>query len=216
LVPILRSVSRAIFLRCFAVLASFALVTLPAAQAAPDRLGEACASIEELIARPLEVVSEKLGSKPIARQTAAGAEKLVEDQLVDELFDWIAANTRYDVSEARQRKPTISFCDFGEKLDYEHKDLIVESIFRGIYDKEKRHIYLVAPWSPDSLKNVGTLLHELIHDVQCLNREWSCWGRAEWEAYKLQEKWLKARGVDPEFPWIRIFLETRCARDVHP
>lgn len=196
------------------------MVTVTQSQAAPERLAEACASIEDLIARPLETVSEKLGSKPVARKTAAGAEKLVADRLVDELLDWIAANTRYDVSKARQSKPTISFCDFGEHLDYEHKDLVVESIFRGIYDKEKRHIYLVAPWSPDNLKNVGTLLHELIHelihDVQVLNREWSCWGRAEWEAYKLQETWLKARGVDPQFPWIRIFLETRCARDVHP
>lgn len=198
------------------MLANSVLTALPVAQAAPERLAEACAIIDELIAHPLGISSGKFGSKSALRKTAVGAKQLVADQLVDNLLDWIAANTRYDVSEARRNKPAISFCDFGEHLDYEHKDLVVESIFRGIYDKENRHIYLVAPWSPDSLKNVGTLLHELIHDVQCLNREWSCWGRAEWEAYKLQEKWLKARGVDPEFPWIKIFLETRCARDVHP
>jgi len=120
------------------------------------------------------------------------------------------------VSEARRHKPTVSFCNFGDDLDYEHKHLVVESQFRGIYDKERRHIYLVAPWSADNPENVGTLLHELLHDVQLLNRDWPCWGRAEWQAYKLQEKWLKERGVDPGFSWIQIFLESRCHRDVHP
>lgn len=96
-----------------------------------NKLSESCTTIDELLHRPEAVQSKELGSKRAARKTALGAEKLVEHRRVDDLLDWIAANTRYDVSEARRNKPDISFCDFGEHLDYEHKDLVVESILRG-------------------------------------------------------------------------------------
>jgi hypothetical protein len=191
------------------------LISCVPAQSFPV-LDARCVNVQEVLNAPLESVSRQLGSVETAVKTASHVTQDGLASLIDELLNWIAGNTNYDVSEARRHKPNVSFCNFGDHLDYEHKNLIVESQFRGLYDKERRHIYLVAPWSPDDLQNVGTLLHELLHDVQLLNKDWPCWGRAEWQAYKLQEKWLKERGVDPGFSWIQIFLETRCTKNVHP
>ncbi len=200
-----------------AVLFFFAAV-LPrqGVSSAPRPLDQVCAGVPDLLSRPADAMSKTLGSPHVAKATAIGAAKLVEDRLIDSLLDWIAANTDYDVSQTRREKPSVSFCDFADHLDYEDKDIIVETEFRGLYDKAARHIYLVAPWSPDDVMNVGTLLHELIHDVQLLNRDWPCWGRAEWQAYKLQETWLKERGLDPEFSWLKIFMITRCRQNMHP
>jgi len=218
----MREASRLIWLAVSAQLLALGLFSTAAAAQpqsaadAPAHLDRVCTTLADLLSRPVDATSETLGSALVARVTAAGAAKLVEDRLIDDLLDWIAASTSYDVSKARWNKPSVSFCKFGDHLDLEHKDFVVETEFRGLYDKARRHIYLVAPWSSDDPVNVGTLLHELIHDVQLLNRAWPCWGRAEWQAYKLQEKWLKMRGVDPQFSWMRIFLITRCPRDVHP
>jgi len=41
-------------------------------------------------------------------------------------------------------------------------------------------------------------------------------GKAEWEAYKLQEAWLAEQGLASGFDWPQIFLLSRCPWDVHP
>ena len=81
---------------------------------------------------------------------------------------------------------------------------------------EIRRIHLVRPWDASNTKDRSRLLHELIHDVQYINRGWTCKEEPEWEAYKLQEAWLAAQGVASEFDWLHIFMLSRCPRDIRP
>ena len=139
-----------------------------------------------------------------------------QDSLVSVLVHWVGKHTQYDISGALLKPPTISFCKIGDEISYERKDLIVEQPVVAMYDVKERRIYLVRPWTAKNVRHVSTLLHEIVHDVQLLNKRWPCWGDAEREAYRLQERWLKEQGQDPDFNWTEIFLRTRCGRDIHP
>ena len=140
----------------------------------------------------------------------------VAPELIESLIAWVGAHSNYDVSKALSNPPTVDFCRRGTIVDYEGEDLIVERPLVAFYDIKKRHIFLVEPWDPENSAQVSTLLHELTHDVQHLNKDWPCWGKAEWEAYKLQESWLLEQGQTPAFNWSDIFLQSLCPRDIHP
>ncbi len=136
--------------------------------------------------------------------------------LIQELLDWIDLNTAYDVTISRKMPPAVNFCRSGDSIIYEDQDLNVDDRLAAVYDIKSRTITIVEPWSPEKHYDVSRLLHELIHDVQTRKRTWTCWGDAEWKAYKLQEKWLAARGIQSGFNWMQIFVLTRCRRDIHP
>ena len=112
--------------------------------------------------------------------------------------------------------PSIGFCRHGEVIPYEGESLIVDPDLGAAYDKERRHIYLAQPWDATNTRDLGTLLHELIHDVQYRNRDWPCWQKTEWEAYKLQEAWLAERGESADFNWALILMLSRCSQNHHP
>lgn len=121
---------------------------------------------------------------------------LVPDDLVTGLVDWIGVHTAYDVSSTRLAPPTISFCATGETIIYEEDDVLVDHKIKAIYDAPRRHIFLVEPWDANDIYDQSRLLHELTHDVQLQNRTWECLQQPEWEAYKLQEKWLLQHNID--------------------
>lgn len=137
--------------------------------------------------------------------------------LLHELLHWIDGHTDYDVSAFLDQAPTVRFCQRGEQILYEGKTLKVEQHLRGLYDKPDSSIILVKPWDASSPTDVSTLLHELIHMVQYHHKDWLCWQRTEWEAYKLQDAWLKERGLDPHFNWLQIQMLSNCnPHDIHP
>ena len=164
------------------------------------------------LSAPSALASESGGNPELPSRAAA----CVGSSQVEQLLRWIGAHTRYDVSLALADPPRITYCSLGMTIDYEDRDLVVERPLVAFYDKKQRHIFLVEPWDPKSPQNLSTLLHELVHDVQHLNRDWPCWGKAEWEAYKLQETWLIEQGEEPQLNWADIFLQSLCPRDVHP
>jgi hypothetical protein len=132
------------------------------------------------------------------------------------LIEWIGDNSDYDVCEFLEDPPDITFCECGETIRYEGREIIVHESVKGVYDLEINRITLVRPWDRQDLLNVSTLLHELVHVVQYHSRKWACWHATEWEAYELQEKWLLERGIDPGFNWVEIRLLSSCTpRDVH-
>lgn len=136
--------------------------------------------------------------------------------LTTNLLSWIGEHSSYSVKPFLQDLPEVSFCDREQEISYEGRTIIMHEPVRGVYDATKRKIFLVRPWSSQNFKNVGTLLHELVHYVQYSTRQWDCWHETEWEAYKLQEAWLQQHGIDPEFNWTEIFLLSRCSRrDIH-
>lgn len=138
------------------------------------------------------------------------------DAVVAELLDWIGTASGYDTSRARAEPPTVLFCDEGDALDYPGGATLIEPGEGGVYDYENRVIYLVAPWEPDDPWKRSILLHELVHDVQFLNREWACPNATEEEAYRLQDRWLKEQGTQHDFDWLAIWFWSRCGEGPHP
>lgn len=141
---------------------------------------------------------------------------LPSERLVLDLVDWIDANTGFDVSKTRKAPPAVEFHIPGETIDYEGRDIVIDPRIRGAYDADRQVVILVPPWSEDDDQAVSTLLHELIHHVQLQSREWDCIGQPEWQAYKLQEKWLNERGETGGFDWLDIFIRSRCPMAVKP
>lgn len=139
----------------------------------------------------------------------------VRRALVVELLEWIENHTNYDISTALAEPAKLGFCKANEEIRYEGRALMLDQRVVALYDSHERRICILRPWSSASVSNVSTLLHELLHDVQHLNKTWPCWGKAEWEAYKLQEQWLIEHGGHPDFNWADILLRTRCRRDIH-
>lgn len=141
---------------------------------------------------------------------------LVTKAILDELVGWIAIHTSYDVSVTYRNPPTITFCEVGDTVEYEDRNILIDETLRAAYDAQDRHIHIVLPWSGDEIYDRSVLLHELIHDVQLQNREWECIGAPEWEAYHLQDKWLREHGIYHDFDWLVIYMLSRCPTDVHP
>ncbi len=140
----------------------------------------------------------------------------LEPALLGELFDWIDRNTAYGPTPEGERLRAVRGCDVGEEIVYEGVVLVVPSELRAAYDHEEKVVYLVRPWSDRNPHDVATLLHELVHFRQFAARDWPCPQATEWEAYKLQERWLAERGIDAGLDWVQILLLSRCKRDVHP
>ena len=141
---------------------------------------------------------------------------LVTQEVLDELVGWIALHTVYDVSATYRDPPLVTFCDIGETVRYEGSDLLIDETLRAAYDASDRHIHIVLPWRAEDTFDRSVLLHELIHDVQLLNRDWDCIGAPEWEAYKLQDRWLREHGIAHDFDWLVIYMLSRCPKDIHP
>lgn len=143
--------------------------------------------------------------EPIA-QTAKAADPLVERSLIGELLEWIDRHSDHDVSQLIGNPPKITFCECGETIRYEGQSVVVHEHLQGLYDKPEATIILVKPWKASNPNDVSTLLHELTHFVQYNSKDWPCWPKTEWEAYKLQEVWLLEHGQDTEFNWIEIYF----------
>jgi len=81
---------------------------------------------------------------------------------------------------------------------------------RGYYDPRRSTIYLVEPWSPDNPFDVSTLLHELVHHRQQSATYWECPNAQERPAYRLQDRWLRERGLDSHINWLVVLMASRC------
>lgn len=151
-------------------------------------------------------------SRPVPRPS----DPIVSRSIVAELITWIGANTDFDIGSSLADPPAISFCDVGETIHYETADVVVDAPLAAAYDLIERRVFLVRPWDPSNPDDLFTLLHELTHDVQFLNREWPCTQAPEWQAYKLQERWLAEQGIAAQFDWLQIYVASKCRREIHP
>jgi len=168
-----------------------ALLWMPPAPAAPD--SEGCES------------------------QANGSASVIAVDGVRDLLRWIGTHTAYDVDPVVANPPVIVLCDPGEIIDYAGKPFNVAGHIRGLCDVKCARISLVRPWRSDDVDNLSTLLHELVHFIQFNSASWPCPQETEYEAYKLQEAWLREHGREPGFNWAKIHLESSCTRrDIHP
>jgi hypothetical protein len=75
----------------------------------------------------------------------------------------------------------------------------------ALYCSSSRTIYLNTAWQADSLRDRGTLLHELVHHVQeARNLPSPCLSAREAAAYHLQIKWLRQNGVSDPYAFLNI------------
>lgn len=146
-------------------------------------------------------------------ETAAPA---VPAFIVDALVRWIGRNSDYDIADTLTTPPRVVLVEAHTRIAYEGEKVMLGTTSRAVYDLPKRLIHLRLPWSVANVRDVSVLLHELIHDVQYRNRGWSCRQQPEWQAYKLQQRWLEEQGVESGFNWIKIYFLSRCPRDHHP
>ena len=153
------------------------------------------------------------GNPGRAAPVSCPAEEL--SKLSNTLLDWIGAHADYDVERVRGDPPNIESCASGDIIHLSGNEVLVDGELLAAYDPLRRVIYLVDPWDPKAVVDQSRLLHELVHDVQSLNRAWTCPREQEWEAYKLQEAWLKEHGIDPHFNWAQILILSRCRPSVH-
>jgi hypothetical protein len=87
---------------------------------------------------------------------------------------------------------------------------------RGLFDPATGTVYLIKPWNPRNPRDVSVLLHELVHHRQAPGH-WYCPQAQEWDAYRLQARWLEELGIEAGFYWPAIALESSCVRrDIHP
>jgi len=195
-----------------AFLLAFAAFSLQALYAdAPNR-----ASPNRLVGPEIAHFMDRCTDLEGSAKNPNGSKPLIPEAVISDLVKWIGDHTDYNISKTLMEPPSVSFCDEDDEIYYEGEMIIVDPMLRAAYDMRDRHIYLVRPWKLSSVKDLSTLLHELIHDVQYLDRNWPCKEEPEWEAYKLQEAWLSEQGVESEFNWLQIFMLSRCPRDIHP
>ena len=151
------------------------------------------------------------------RSSIGDFDRLALAELQAEMLRWIGDHSPYDVSELFDQLPTVTFCDHGATYIYKGKPMHFGDRLAGVYDDVDEQICLAKPWDINNKRDQSVLLHELIHFVQFRSKGWFCPQKTEWEAYKLQEAWMRENGLEPNFNWAFILLESSCGvRDRHP
>jgi hypothetical protein len=143
------------------------------------------------------------------------AEEGAIDALHQTLDAWLSVYSDYPETE----RPVARILVVEPGYEFEHlgRMTVLGGTMRGAYASDTATIYLLRPWNAGRPRDQSVLLHELVHHRQVDAKHWYCGQAMEWDAYKLQEEFLAAHGIDPEFHWTRILLESSCAvRDHHP
>ena len=150
-------------------------------------------------------------SRPVPEPTWQNAENLSE--LAGVLDMWLDENTDFDRPKVEPKIRVVSrsmASPLGGVSGTSHGRT------RGLFDPETSTIYLIQPWGAKETHDVSVLLHELVHSRQ-VSRHYYCPGAQEEAAYRLQDEWLRERGLRANVNWIAVVLEAGCsARDKHP
>ncbi|SDJ28016.1 DUF6647 family protein [Lutimaribacter saemankumensis] len=154
----------------------------------------------------LVLITSFLSSGPVAAQP--------RPELVEQLEVWLDQHS--DLPRASEA-PAIFLKDPPELEDERTTSRVaVGERTRGLYNKSDRTITLFRPWTATNTEDVSVLLHELVHHRQATANR-GCRARWEYQAYKLQEKWMNAREVSLDVNWTVIGLTTNCKlQNVHP
>lgn len=149
----------------------------------------------------------RLDPEPAWRNT----ENLAE--LAEVLNTWLDENTDFQRPEIR---PTIKSISPSIAASMRGMSWSSHGRTRGLFDPESSTIYLIQPWDRKNPQDASVLLHELVHTRQ-VTRYYYCPGAQEEAAYRLQDDWLRKRGLQAKVNWIAVVLEAGCTRrDFHP
>jgi hypothetical protein len=142
------------------------------------------------------------------------------DALVLSMIAWITASTGLTVSEP-PRIALVRNSHFQQQFHSEgahpkpeattpnrqKNHAATEKFFsvQGFYLRANATVYLPETWQLAALRDQSTLLHELVHHAQRLNKVGvDCPGQLERQAYDLQVAWLREQAVAQPFDLIGI------------
>lgn len=130
------------------------------------------------------------------------------------IFDmWLDQNTDFQRPETR---PTLELISASYANSIQGSSASSFGRTRGFFDPQSSTIYLILPWDRKNPHDASVLLHELVHARQA-SRHYYCPGAQEEAAYRLQDDWLRERGLQANVNWIAVVLESGCnRRDFHP
>lgn len=135
-------------------------------------------------------------------------------EVVSALNRWVDDSSDYPAARV---DPRVVFVAPGAISGIRHEARKFDERTHGVYDAETSTIYLHRPWSASDIRDIGVLLHELVHHRQVDARHWYCPQAMEWDAYALQESFLAEAGVESDINWVSVVLESSCApRNHHP
>ncbi len=131
-----------------------------------------------------------------------------------EIFDtWLDHNTDFQRPET---SPKIEFISSSFATSIQGSSASRFGHTRGLYDPDTSTIFLILPWDRKNPHDASVLLHELVHARQA-SRYYYCPGAQEEAPYRLQDEWLRERGLQANVNWIAVVLESGCnRRDFHP
>ena len=134
-------------------------------------------------------------------------------ELVEILDTWLDQNTDLHRPET---SPTIEFVSATLAVSIQGSSASNFMRTRGLFDPQTSTIYLILPWDRKNPHDASVLLHELVHARQ-VSRYFYCPGAQEEAAYRLQNEWLRRRGLQAKVNWVAVILESGCnRRDFHP
>lgn len=133
---------------------------------------------------------------------------------LQEVFDtWLDQNTNFQRPETSLTIEIIS-ASFAASIQGSSASRFGRT--RGLFDPKSSTIYLIRPWDRKNPHDASVLLHELVH-ARKVSRHYFCPGAQEEAAYRLQDDWLRERGMQAKVNWIAVVLEAGCGRrDFHP
>lgn len=134
-------------------------------------------------------------------------------ELVAVFDNWLDQNTGLQRPKA---SPEISLVSASFAASLQGSSALKFNRTRGLFDPASFTIYLILPWNRKNPRDASVLLHELVHARQ-VGRYYYCPGAQEEAAYRLQDDWLRERGLQAKVNWIAVVLESGCSRrDFHP
>ena len=133
-------------------------------------------------------------------------------ELILSLIVWIGANSDYDVDFPQPIVVMTTQHNMCELFGISDKFRCEVSGLKGFYNEDIT-IYLGTDFNADDPHHVSRLLHELVHYVQYQNgNSYLCRGNMEIEAYDIQDKWRKDKGLEPVLAeFNRLMLEANCS-----
>lgn len=175
--------------REFIVAGLAALVLLPAVVASVPRT--ALSAVSPAGQNILPCVGAVNADSEASTKTTAQ----LDPKVVATLIAWIDAKTGWRAPAA----PIIRFVPDTQlrKMFAERGGEAIAAHIDALYSREHDTIYLPTDWNANAAHDCATLLHELIHHLQAVNKvEVSCPNQYEFQAYSLTIDWLHEQGVE--------------------
>jgi len=169
----------------------------------PTRLGRAVALLSTLA---VLMTFPAMAKDPETRSA-------IPRTLLQDLDIWLDAETEF---ARHDRRPRIVIVDQSHAERLHGVADRSSGRTRGLYNPETETIYLAKPWSVTDQRDISILLHEMVHHRQS-QEHYYCEQAQEWRAYQIQAQWLESQGLDNNFFWPAIVLQSSCTkRDIHP